>query len=302
MWVYFVIALAALLALALLFFLLLLYCAHLVAYPHLYGMKETWDIEKEKGLVFDYESYAKENVTVTSFDGYELRGTYVPNRCPSKKYVIITHGNTYTRYGSLKYLDLFYKEGYNVLIYDDRGHGENAKAVCTMGLKEGRDLLAIIEFMYHRFGEDIVLGLHGESMGAAISLMVLQYHPKLAFAVVDCPYADLDDVLRHQLKLHYHLPGWLVPLSGKVCQLCYGYDFCKIKPIEALQGNSVPLCFMHGDSDTFIDKSHSERLAKATAGYSEVHFFSGAEHAKSFQLHNEEYRTLVHEFLQKIGV
>jgi|LAHS01.1.fsa_nt_gb alpha-beta hydrolase superfamily lysophospholipase len=302
MWIYWVIALSILVFFLLLFFLLLVYCARLVAYPHLYGMQETYEIEKQKNLVFDYEKDSKEEVAIPSFDGYLLHGTYVPNAVPSKKYVIITHGNTYTRYGSLKYLDLFYKEGYNVLIYDDRGHGANAKNVCTMGLKEGRDLLAIIHYMYQRFGADIILGLHGESMGAAISLMVLEHHPKLAFAVVDCPYAELDDVLKHQLKIHYHLPGWLVPLSGKVCHLCYGYDFCKVKPIEAIKDNEVPLCFMHGDSDTFIDKSHSVRLSKATAGYSEVHFFEGAEHAKSFQLHPEEYRLTVHEFLKKIGV
>jgi hypothetical protein len=55
MWIYWVIALSVLLFLLLVFFLLLVYCAHLVAYPHLYGMQETWEIEKEKNLVFDYE-------------------------------------------------------------------------------------------------------------------------------------------------------------------------------------------------------------------------------------------------------
>jgi alpha-beta hydrolase superfamily lysophospholipase len=286
--------------LLLLFFFLLLYCAHLVAYPHLFGMEETYEIEKGKNFLFDYPTYAKENWVISSYDGYPLHGTYVPHPTPSKKYVIITHGNTYTRYGSLKYLDIFRKEGFNVFIYDDRGHGENPKAVCTMGEKESKDLLAIIQYFYQRFGMDITLGLHGESMGAAISLMALAYHPKLAFVVADCPYADLPDVLKHQLKIHYHLPGFLVPLSGKVCRLFYGYDFCQVKPIEALKDNAVPLCFMHGEEDSFIDFSHSLRLAKATKGYQEVHLFSGAEHAKSFELHPEDYRLIVHQFLEKI--
>jgi alpha-beta hydrolase superfamily lysophospholipase len=285
------------LGLLLLFFLLLHFCARLIAYPHLFTMKETWEIEKKKNLVFAYPSYPKELLLIPSFDGYVLHGTYVPNATPSNKYVIISHGNTYTRFGSLKYLDLFYQEGYNVLIYDDRGHGENAKNVCTMGVKESRDLLALIAYVHRRFGESIVLGLHGESMGAAITLLALVDHPSVDFAVIDCPYADLDDVLKHQLKIRYHLPGFLVPLSGKVCRLCYGYDFCQVKPIEALKDNTVPLCFMHGEADTFIDKSHSVRMAKATKGYAEVHFFAGAEHAQSFPLHPAEYRQIVHGFL-----
>lgn len=291
---------ALVLVLLLLFFVLLAFCARLVAYPHLFSMKETWIIEKGKNLIYRYPTLKKEAVTITSFDGYRLHGTYVPAEKKSNKYVIITHGNSYTRFGSLKYLDLFYQEGFNVLIYDDRGHGENAKAICTMGLKESKDLLAIIDYVHHRFGQNILLGLHGESMGAAISLMALSAHPSLAFVVADCPYADLDGVLKHQLKIHYHLPGFLVPLAGGVCHLLYHYNFARVKPIKALKDNAVPLCFMHGEGDTFIPSEHSIRLAKANKGYSEVYLFPYSEHAQSFTDHEKDYRAIVHAFLAKI--
>ncbi|MFA6619778.1 MAG: alpha/beta fold hydrolase [Bacilli bacterium] len=280
-------------------FILLSFCAHLVAYPHLFSLRETWVVEKGKNLIYDYPSEQKEAVTIVSFDGYHLHGTYVPFPGGSKKYVIITHGNSYTRFGSLKYLDLFRKEGFNVLLYDDRGHGENAKAVCTMGLKESKDLLAIIDYLHHRFGDDIILGLHGESMGAAISLLVLADHPSLSFVVADCPYADLEGVLKHQLKIHYHLPGFLVPLAGVVCFLLYHYNFNQVKPFKALRNNQVPLCFMHGEGDTFIPPEHSLRLSEANHGYSEVHLFPRSEHAQSFPEHEKDYRAIVHAFLEK---
>jgi uncharacterized protein len=279
---------------------LLYFLARCVAYPHLFSTEDTIVIEKFKDLYFSYDEYQKEEVEIKSFDGYIIRGTYVRNSLPSDKYVIITHGNTYTRYGSLKYLDLFYKEGYNILIYDDRGHGENKKAVCTMGIKESRDLISIIDYMHQRFGKDIYLGLHGESMGAGISLMALKYKPQIAFVVADCPYAYLDDVLAHQLKIHYHLPGFFVRQSGLICRLFFGYDFCKVRPEEAIEDNYVPICFMHGTSDTFINCSHSEKMAKITKGYQEVHLYSGAEHAQSFPTHQEEYRKDIHAFLSAI--
>lgn len=282
-----------------LLFVLLSYCARLVAYPHLFTLRETWVIEKGKDLLFSYPSLKKEAVTITSFDGYLLHGTYVPYAGESKKYVIITHGNSYTRFGSLKYLDLFRQEGFNVLIYDDRGHGENEKAICTMGLKESKDLLALIDYMHHRFGKDILLGLHGESMGAAISLLVLGEHPSLSFVVADCPYAELEGVLKHQLKIHYHLPGFLVPLSGAICELRYHYNFNRVKPLKALKSNRVPLCFMHGEGDTFIPPEHSLRLSEQNHGYSEVHLFPHSEHAQSFSEHEKEYRSIVHAFLKK---
>jgi pimeloyl-ACP methyl ester carboxylesterase len=291
---------ALLLVFLILFFVLLAFCARLVAHPHLFTMKETWIIEKGKDLIYDYPHEKKEGVSIISFDGYHLHGTYVPAVAPSNKYVIITHGNSYTRFGSLKYLDLFRQEGFNVLIYDDRGHGENAKAVCTMGLKESKDLLAVIDYLHHRFGGNIILGLHGESMGGAISLMVLAYRPSLSFVVADCPYADLEGVLKHQLKIHYHLPGFFVPLAGGVCQMLYHYNFTRVKPIKALKDNSIPLCFMHGEGDTFIPADHSRRLAAANPGYSEVHLFPHSEHAQSFPEHEQDYRSIVHDFLAKV--
>jgi alpha-beta hydrolase superfamily lysophospholipase len=282
------------------FLFLLAFLAHHVAYPKLFTMQETEETEKKKNLWFAYDEYRKEEIVIPSFDGYLIHGTLVFNPLPSQKYVIISHGYTYTRYGSLKYLDIFIKEGYNVFIYDDRGHGENKRTACTMGLKEGKDLNWIIAYIHRRFGDEITLGLHGESMGAALSLMALKFHPKLDFVFADCPYEGLEDVLAHQLKIHFHLPKFLVRLSGKMGKLLYGYDYCRIHTGSALKGNRIPICFMHGIEDTFVPCQHSERLAKCTEGYSEVHLFPGAEHALSFTLHPEEYRKDVHEFLEKI--
>jgi hypothetical protein len=56
MWIYWVIALSVLLSFSSCSFSSCSSIAPiLVAYPHLYGMQETWEIEKEKNLVFDYE-------------------------------------------------------------------------------------------------------------------------------------------------------------------------------------------------------------------------------------------------------
>ena len=70
-----------------------------------------------------------------------------------------------------------------------------------------------------------------------------------------------------------------------------------------LRDNEVPVCFIHGAADGFIKPSNSERMHEAQKGYSEIHLIPGAEHAQSREVSGEEeYRKIIKEFLEKIGI
>ncbi|EIC94807.1 alpha/beta hydrolase domain protein [Lachnoanaerobaculum saburreum F0468] len=116
----------------------------------------------------------------------------VKNPIPSDKYVIISHGFKSNRYGAVKYVDSYIDLGFNCIIYDMRDHGENAKATVSLGQFESEDLYKLIEDTYNRYGM-IKLGLHGESMGAATSLMVL-LKAKVDF-VWRCGFSNLYDLI-----------------------------------------------------------------------------------------------------------
>ena len=110
--------------------------------------------------------------TITTYDGKSIWVGFVPGDPKSKKYVILSHGYTSTRYGMYKYAVLWRRMGYHCVIYDNRGHGANAPATITFGIKESKDLMRVIEDTYERYGRDIHIGLHGESMGAGLQLNV----------------------------------------------------------------------------------------------------------------------------------
>ena len=81
----------------------------------------------------------------------------------------------------------------------------------------------------------------------------------------------------------------------------YHFDLKDTSPRDALQGNMVPLCLIHGKEDKFIAPENSEELARATSGYCEVHLIDGATHAKSRKVLGEEaYTKIVREFLEKL--
>ena len=97
-------------------------CTYAV-FPKRFGLDETRKIELGKAYLKGTEFPAKEVYTVSSYDGYILHAEYIETDPQSKKFVIISHGYTYTRYGSYKYVYLFQKLGFNCIIYDDRDPG-----------------------------------------------------------------------------------------------------------------------------------------------------------------------------------
>lgn len=285
----------------LLFILLFAVCLDFVVmYIYRWNYRITYKMESKKGFIRNYHELEKTDYTVTSYDGYKLHCQYIPCGRESNKYVIITHGYTYTLIGSIKYMHLFREYGFNCILYDNRGHGKNKIAKCTFGINESKDLLEVIDDTRRRFGSDIVLGLHGESMGSGIGISALKYRPDIDFIVNDCGYGVLSDVLEHKLKQIFRLPPSFLKFLDFFAKHLFGYSYYDVRPIDYLKGNKIPICFMHGADDNFIDCVQSENMQKATDGYSELHLFPGADHAESIYKDEERYKRIMFAFLDKV--
>ena len=269
-----------------------------IAAPEVSKLDKEISWEKEHGLWGNYDSYEKEEYTVKGYKDYELHVTLVKNPVETDKYVIISHGFKSNRYGAVKYVDTYMDLGFNCIIYDLRDHGENAKTALSLGQFESEDLEKLIEDSYNRYG-NIRLGLHGESMGAATSLMVLAKKPKVDFVVADCGFSNLYDLLHAAYDVAK--VGTVLPSVNIAMKLRYGYDMKKTSPKDALVGNEVPICFIHGEADTFILPENSQVNKAATAGYSELHLVPDAAHARSREVLGEaEYRSIISNFLDNI--
>lgn len=269
------------------------------------------DLEKSKQWETDHNFYRDFDTrevteyTLTSFDGYILHAIFVPNRDfpDSRKFIIISHGYTSSHYGALKYLNKWMELGFQCVLYDDRYHGANLKSwrkCSTLGINESKDLMTVIEDTYKRYGEDIYLGLQGESMGSGLEITALKYKPKVHFIVNDCGFADLKNVLEGCCNNWFHLPKWLAVPSSYVCKLIFGWNCLESRPIDSLKDNTVPICFVHGTADTLIPYENSERMAAANPAYSEVHLFEGAKHADCMSKDEPRYLEIMKNFLKKV--
>lgn len=273
-----------------------------VSHPPCATHESHLDSDDHREYVKIYDTLPKEEYLVKSFDGYELHTVYIPAAEPSDKYIIVSHGYTSNYHSSIKYMLMFREWGYNGIIYDDRRHGYNKKkhTVCSLGVFESKDLMEIICDTRRRFGENIYIGLHGESMGSGMSVMALAYQPGIHFLINDCGYADMKQILYSQMYNLFRMPKCMVRPACAIGKLFYGFSYHDIRPIDVLADNHVPICFIHGEDDDFIIPEHSERMHEETGGYSEIHLFPNARHAESFKSDAKRYYKIVENFLERV--
>jgi len=266
--------------------------------PHGLSLEEEKKWAIENGVWGELEKYQTEEYSVSGKDDYILHCelVYSEETKSSNKYVIISHGYGSNRYGAAKYVPVYISLGYNCIIYDLRGHGENDKSVCTIGNFESQDLIKLIDDTYSRYGEEIYLGLHGESMGSSTSLSALAYKPGVHFVVADCGFTNLYELVK--IQFNNRKMGLFLPGTDCAMKIMFGYSMKETHAIDALEENDVPICFIHGKRDDFISCKNSERMNEKTKGYSELHLVDNAGHAQSRQvLGINAYTGIISDFL-----
>ncbi len=271
-----------------------------LAYSVMAGGKRSTLEEKmeEQSHMYDtsfYKDLEKTEYTVEGYNGYVLHAELLKNPEETDRYVIISHGYSANRYGALRYVTMYMDLGFNCVIYDLRGHGENERTTTTYGLLEGEDLCRLIDDTRQRYDVQ-VLGLHGESLGAATTVSALKAAPDVDFAVADCGFSDIEGVLRGGCRL-VHMPAFLVDTADFGTKILYGYSLKQMRPIDALDNNKIPILFMHGAEDQFIPPENSARMYERTAGVREFREIPGAGHARSILTEPVMYKEIVEDFL-----
>ena len=246
------------------------------------------------------KEFPQEDIYIKSEDGLKLHGLFVPCQ-GSKKVVICVHGYTSDGLRDYTTLALFYRQnGYNLLIVDNRAHGQSEGTYIGFGCLDRHDVKLWIGTMIEKMGEDCNILLHGDSMGGATVLMTtgLKLPSQVKAVVSDCAFTSAREVFAHVLKTTYHLPPNLIlNIANQMLKKKAGYELDECNARREVAKSTVPILFIHGAEDDFVPCGMVYELYDACQAEKKVVIVEGAGHVESCYRNPELYEAAIEEFI-----
>jgi dipeptidyl aminopeptidase/acylaminoacyl peptidase len=198
--------------------------------------------------------------------GLNLAGWYIPGD-PGSPVVILTHGLNGCKCSPriLTIAGMLHRNGFNVLLYDMREHGESdiEDGRAAIGNEEYQDLLGAWDWLVNEKNyEPKRIGVFGESLGAGTTLIAFGQEPRIAAAFVDSPYSDLPEIINEELARNNY-PTFLEPGAIFVARVVAGDNLVAFSPKDAITRDAGrPIFIVHGTADERINVHHTRQLAE----------------------------------------
>jgi fermentation-respiration switch protein FrsA (DUF1100 family) len=244
-----------------------------------------------------------EDVTIPSFDGTRLFGWWL--RAGRKAAtIVVLHGVKKNRTDVLRAALVLRRAGFNVLLFDGRGHGNSEGRYVTYGFYERRDVESAIQWLVKekRINPNRV-GLAGESMGAAIALQVAAHNPSVRAVWADSPFASLRRIAEEFIRKATHLPDAVLnPVLWTAIQVANyrgKFDVHSVDPLALAAKIKCPVYLVHGTADQLIATEHSKCIYEALGDQKELWFVEGARHARSIRFVKDQYSERLTSFFSQ---
>src|SRR5579875_1483250 len=259
-----------------------------LSHPHEIIDKARFSIDLPP-IVAEPPQALRRSLSFQTSDGTFLRGEFwaQPQAAPT---IILCHGYRISRLPLRPVAALEYGYGYNILLFDFRGHGESESVITSGGAAEVRDLeAAIIAARPYARLDDILrrivhYRLTSESDGWKPSLRQLRrFFPAMTWAIVVASALEFRFRFGHTL---FARPD-----------LSFKRWYEKRKDLR-----QVPILLIHGEADGTIPIRHAHLLAaaaKASGTPLETYFVPQARHCGAYGRDPEQYVSLVRAFASR---
>lgn len=267
------------------------------------------EYDKTKDYAFSAAQIASMNegalsgqmAVIQADDGITLSARVIRADEPSSRWAVVIHGYHSDKGMCSKTAYQFRLRGYNVLLPDLRAHGESEGRFIGMGWLDRLDVLRWIdEIIKHDEKAEIIL--HGTSMGGATVMMVAgeELPQNVKGIVEDCGYTSVWDIFKDQLKEQFGLPEFpLMYTASAYSKLTAGYGFQEASSVKQLKKAKVPVLFIHGSDDDFVNTEMVYEVYEACASVKDILIVEGAGHANSNYVNPDLYYTAMFEFIDR---
>jgi dipeptidyl aminopeptidase/acylaminoacyl peptidase len=228
---------------------------------------------------FDISPYVMpgyQEVTFPSRDARQprltIRAWWIPARVADAPAVIVVHGWNSCRHDPVALLPagMLHKNGFSVLMMDmrDMGDSDIEDGRHAAGTEEYLDVLGAWDWLQSAQGvPENRVGLLGESLGAAATIIAMAEEPAAAALWVDSVWSDSRVFLDERLD-KMDRPTLLDAGALLWAKIISGDDLTARGPlVEVEKIGARPLAIVHGLADLDIDVHHATDLAAVHARF-----------------------------------
>lgn len=267
----------------------------------LFFLRQTWLPRQPLQLDPSALNLPAETVRFRATDGLSLEGWKIVAD-PSHPWILLCHGLGTNRTDLLDIAAGLHQAGFNLFLFDFRGHGQAAGRTTSFGWVEQRDLEGALAFLGQQ--PDVPAkgyGIYGISMGASVALMTAARDERLAAIAVDSPYPNLDESLgRHLGLLFPMLPREpFLTFIRLTYRLRFGVWPSQASPLEAARALSPrPLLLIAGGKDPRMPSEGTQRLFAAASEPKQLWLIEQAGHLEGFTMNPRRYLSRVTDFFK----
>ena len=208
--------------------------------------------------------------------GVELEGWQCGAAGPRRGSLVYLHGVADNRTSSQGTIARFRSNGFDVVAYDSRAHGESDGDACTYGYFEKQDLHRVIDTLAP--GPVVLIGT---SLGAAVALQETADDPRVSAVVAAETFSDLRSVATERAPFYF--TSRILSRAFALAEQRARFQVDAVSPVIAAARITVPVLLVHGDADTETRPDHSRRVLAALRGPKRLILVPGARHNGSLR-------------------
>lgn len=265
-----------------------------------FAVRFTSRVPRASGSFDEWLPPATERVQFSATDAVKLSGWFVP-RPDTTRAAVLLHGHWGHRRQMLARAKLLHAQGYAVLLYDARGHGESDGNHVTLGWHETRDLLGALDYLRGRGFKEF--GLLGASQGAATIALAAQHLHDVRWAVLESSYPTLHDAVDCRFRDVFGFPGWL----GGMLMLPFaewrlGVRVSDIAPLEHIGALRCATFVLHGENDRHTLSASARQLFERVRAPKSFWLVPGAGHVDLYGFAKADYERRLLKFIGEASV
>ena len=232
--------------------------------------------------------------------GITLRGFLFRSSAPHRGLLVYHHGIWDACRPRLQLAARMVPSGFDVLLYDSRGHGQSGGRYCTYGYYERHDLRRMIDAV-GRVDLDVSHAVVvGHSMGAATAVYAANRDDRIKALVLESCYRDLPTAIRDYARaLVPFIPEAVIRPAERRAARIAGFDPSELSPYEHMPGLTIPVLIVQGTADRQISPHYAQEHFDALPEPRTLHWIEGARHGRVWHEGGEAYMQTLQAWLEK---